>query len=77
MRYSPGPAANAPDAAIILTNGEGLRLWIVSDLDYLALVLPEETDENNHPELHFYDGAADGDYLRELWGWADGLAGAG
>ncbi len=77
IRYSPGPAANAPDAAIILTNGEGLRLWIVSDLDYLALVLPEETDENNHPELHFYDGAADGDYLRELWSWADGLAGAG
>ena len=46
----------------------------MSDLDYLELVLPEETFENNHPELHFYDGAGDGDYLRELWSWASSLA---
>ena len=74
IRYSPGQAANAPDASIILKNGAGLRLCIVSDLDYLELVLADETFENNHPELHFYDGAADGDYLRELWSWASGLA---
>ena len=74
VRYSHESAANVPDASIILTNADGLRLWIVSDLDYLELVLGEETFENNHPRLHFYDGAGDGDYMRELWSWASDLA---
>ena len=73
IEFSPESAANEPDAQIILTNADGLKLYIVSDLDYMELVLEEELWENNHAKLFFYDGAADGDYLRELWPWAQSI----
>jgi hypothetical protein len=59
-------AANDPEETIILTNEDGIELWLQSGLDYAEIIDPYGTGMN----LYFYSGEADGTLLAELMPWA-------
>lgn len=56
--------ANAPDATIILTNADGLELWIQSDMDDLLV------DDGSGKCLWLQSQARDGELLDALLPWA-------
>jgi len=56
--------ANAPEATIVLTNADGLELWIQSDMDDLLV------DDGSGACLWFESEARDGEILDALLPWA-------